>query len=410
MRRIPEVPLCYHQPAVRKAAERVPAASDSGTGGGLRHTHLRTGELVVEHENGSRQKEHSRNHAIQHGYSFDEHALQGQVRQYTHRKPVNSTQYPFRAGHSHTFPVCEPDADKSIREVRTMEPAQVTPMKLFRLADGLQVWNGPESGGDTQFLYRENFERHCYEKHGVAINDGSVVFDAGANIGMFALSLMQRFRDLRIYCFEPVPSTYACLARNLAESPLRTEHQLVPINIGLGVADGETTIEFFPGAPSNSTLHSIEKHRDFGRILDGVRFADMWRTGKPRALLLMPLFPFRKLLLRPAMDRLMSSGVSVPCKVRTLSGIIREHRLDRIDLLKIDVEGAEMDVLAGIEETDWTIVQQLVMEVEVANKPQMATLTNRLRSLGFKRITVENMFGGACNPDDSVSCILFAVR
>src|ERR1035438_6961030 len=110
---------------------------------------------------------------------------------------------------------------------------------------------------------------------------------------------MRRFRDLRIYCFEPVPGTYDCLARNLAESPQRTGNCVTALNLGLGAADAQTTIEFFPGAPSNSTLYSLEKHRDFVKILDGVRWPDLWRTNKPRALLFLPLFPFRKRLLGP---------------------------------------------------------------------------------------------------------------
>ena len=35
--------------------------------------------------------------------------------------------------------------------------------------------------------------------------------------------------------------------------------------------------------------------------------------------------------------------------VRTLSALIEEAGLDRIDFLKIDVEGAEAEVLAGID-------------------------------------------------------------
>lgn len=285
-----------------------------------------------------------------------------------------------------------------------MQQEQAQPMKLFRLPDGLQVWNGPDSGADTHFLYRENFERHCYEKHGVAVTDGDVIFDVGANIGMFALSLIERFRGLRIYCFEPVPSTYACLTRNLAS------HKVVALNLGLGPADTQTTIEYFPGAPSNSTLHSLEKHRDFGRILDGVRFADLWKTSKPRALLMLPLFPFRKRLLSPAFERVMAEGVSIPCQVRTLSGIIREHGVECIDLLKIDVEGAEMEVLAGIEDIHWPLIRQLAMEVEPANKRHITALIARLRSLGFAQVTVENMFGRACDVDDPVACTVYAVR
>src|SRR5262245_16050983 len=127
-------------------------------------------------------------------------------------------------------------------------PSDTHEMKLFRLPDGLQVWNAPESGSDTRFLYRETFERRCHEKNGVAVKDGDVIFDVGASIGMFGLSLMSRFRNLRIFCFEPVPGTWACLARNVGELRQQSGHEVTPMNIGLGGAEAQMTIEFFPGA------------------------------------------------------------------------------------------------------------------------------------------------------------------
>ena len=51
------------------------------------------------------------------------------------------------------------------------------------------------------------------------------------------------------------------------------------------------------------------------------------------------------------------------CQFKTISDVIRENHLERIDLLKIDVEKSEEDVLAGIHEDDWTKIKQLVVEV-----------------------------------------------
>jgi len=291
-----------------------------------------------------------------------------------------------------------------------MPPETMQPMKRFRLPHSRRVWNAPASGGETHFISREIFDRHCYEKHGVAVSHRDVIFDVGANVGIFALSLMERFRDLRIYCFEPVPSTFACLTRNLAESPLRANHEIKTLDFALGAADAQTTIEYFPEAPGNSTMYSAEKRREFGALLDGMRFAHMWTNHKLRALLFLPVFPFRKRLLGPSFERVLANAVSTPCQVRTLSGIIRENHVERINLLKIDVEGAEMDVLAGIEECHWPLVRQLSMEVAPANKGQLPVLLERLRSLGFGRVTVESMFGGAGNLDDPIPCTIYAVR
>ena len=47
----------------------------------------------------------------------------------------------------------------------------------------------------------------------------------------------------------------------------------------------------------------------------------------------------------------------------TVSEIVQDHGLSRIDLLKIDVERAELDVLLGISNTDWKLISQAVLEV-----------------------------------------------
>jgi hypothetical protein len=51
------------------------------------------------------------------------------------------------------------------------------------------------------------------------------------------------------------------------------------------------------------------------------------------------------------------------CNIRTISTIMREEKVERIDLLKIDVEKAELKVLLGIEDQDWCKINQIVIEV-----------------------------------------------
>src|SRR5262249_12453603 len=54
---------------------------------------------------------------------------------------------------------------------------------------------------------------------------------------------------------------------------------------------------------------------------------------------------------------------SFVCNLKTISNVIREHNIERIDLLKIDVEKSERDVLSGISDDDWEKIRQLVIEV-----------------------------------------------
>jgi hypothetical protein len=51
------------------------------------------------------------------------------------------------------------------------------------------------------------------------------------------------------------------------------------------------------------------------------------------------------------------------CEVRTLSEVVRTWDVPRVDLLKIDVEGSEWEVLAGVAPELWQRVRQVVVEV-----------------------------------------------
>ena len=68
---------------------------------------------------------------------------------------------------------------------------------------------------------------------------------------------------------------------------------------------------------------------------------------------------FERLLAEEEPEALVRS-----CAVRTLSDIIVEHQLARVDLVKIDCEGDELAVLQGLDQRHWPLIQQ----VQNANK------------------------------------------
>jgi hypothetical protein len=78
-------------------------------------------------------------------------------------------------------------------------------------------------------------------------------------------------------------------------------------------------------------------------------------------------------------DRLRATTVGA--ELRTLSAVMSEQGLDRIDLLKINVEKSELDVLLGLTSTDWPKIRQLVIEVD--RKETLHPITNLLAEHGF---------------------------
>jgi phthiocerol/phenolphthiocerol synthesis type-I polyketide synthase E len=268
-------------------------------------------------------------------------------------------------------------------------------MKQFSCPNGLHVWNTPKAGDETTFIFREIFEDRIYEQHGIRLGDGNVILDVGANVGLYALSLMQRFRDLKIVCIEPVPVIRECLERNLSESNHRESNETIVLPNAIGAEKGEATIKFFPEAPANSTLHPEEKRRQWNNMADELTPALVGKYNKLYALV-----PPR--IVGWFMKNMLNEAISFQCEVRTLSEIIREQGLQRVDLLKIDTEGAELEALKGLEEQHWPLIHQIAMEVEPGNKGELKILVERLRGHGFTKVTVADAHGG--------ESILYAVR
>lgn len=132
---------------------------------------------------------------------------------------------------------------------------------------------------------------------------------------------------------------------------------------------------YYPNTPSLSTAHpgmwSDAEAELEEAVYGNAQHAPMWYAR------LMPRF-MAGFMAR----RLRKNAVEVVCPLRTVSEIVAEHGLERIDLLKVDCEGAELDVLLGIDEKDWPKVQQAVLEVHDVDG-QLAEIEGILHAHGL---------------------------
>jgi len=64
----------------------------------------------------------------------------------------------------------------------------------------------------------------------------------------------------------------------------------------------------------------------------------------------------------------------VSARLRTLSSVIAEEGIERIDLLKVNVEKSELDVLRGLDSEDWSKIRQAVIEVDQRDHVEPITL------------------------------------
>lgn len=248
-------------------------------------------------------------------------------------------------------------------------------MKRTTLSDGLELFY--LSIEETRFVHDEIFADRTYFRHGVTLAPGACVVDVGANIGMFAMYVHRHFPGARIVAFEPVPEVFEVLSANVQLHHI--DARLYPC--ALGAAPGEATFTFYP---NNSVMS--------GMYADDTADRATTRTflGNKNPTL------FEDAATTPAIGRHVDAMFSklfkartFQCQVRTLSDVLAEAKLDAIDLLKIDVEKAELEVIRGIADRDWARIRQVVIEVHDRDG-RLAALTAQLTGLGYQVATEQD--------------------
>ena len=147
--------------------------------------------------------------------------------------------------------------------------------------DGLRL--RVTDGPNAYMQYKDEFVRRNYSFASTRANP--VVIDGGANMGMFSIATRREHPSARITAFEPDPAVFALLRENLHRNGAA---DVTLINAALGAARGETT--FTPDGEAGGALD-------------------------PRGA-----------------DRV---------RVEPLSAYLD----DEVDFLKLNIEGAELDVL-----------------------------------------------------------------
>lgn len=241
--------------------------------------------------------------------------------------------------------------------------------QLARLPDGREIHcvNTYEVDFSVHEIFNDDLARH-----GIDLPPHGVFLDVGANIGLFALHLLDRCPSAQLFAYEPMPEAFAALEKNLAG-------RAGVFALGLGAAPGTAEFEYFPGISALSSSHGAvcsEMARGLRRML----------AGAPADAEVTDILDKTGATARTTDDPAFVEQLFVTCKVQaaidTLANQIRTLGLRRIDLLKIDTEGAEKDVLAGLTEDDWPLIRQLVVEVHLG-RAETDIMEAQLQARGF---------------------------
>ena len=174
-----------------------------------------------------------------------------------------------------------------------------------------------------------------------------LVLDVGGNVGFFALYAFLRRPRAKVFSFEPVPAHFELLEEQRAAHP-HFDWTALPV----AVADGAGTVDFFYDETHSS---------------DGIDpSASLFSTAQNGA------------------------AANAPGRLRVetvgLADWLAERGISRVDVLKLDCEGAEYPILHGLPDAVFPVIRHIIAEVHPGRDAteNTASLAHFLEKKGYR--------------------------
>ena len=184
-----------------------------------------------------------------------------------------------------------------VRNAAGHTPSAVRRMHVPVTLGRHQHWIELRPDDGDLFIFFEMLERQTYFISDALLPPTHVrtIVDAGANIGLASLFLASRYPQARIVAVEPNPGNFELLVRNTRQEPRVTPLQAA-------VAGAENMGDVYIGTEGRGSHFQVN-----------------------------------------------TTGAGVAVRAVTIETICREHGLATLDLLKMDIEGGELEVFANPE-------------------------------------------------------------
>jgi FkbM family methyltransferase len=216
---------------------------------------------------------------------------------------------------------------------------------VMRFRSGLELEMVPGGYGGYNILFHDLFIHKDYEPTPeFVIRRDWTVLDIGANMGFFACPAAIAVAQGRVVAVEPLSGYTDVLRRNVSRNKLK--------NV--------TVLQAAATAKSGEQIPLTVWYTKFGEL----------KTGTP------------KKKARVATE--VVSGL-------TMADIFEQGKIERCDLMKVDIEGAEYALFESVPEHLWKKVDRVIMETHPVSGRDVAELGGILRARGFQVSEHENL-------------------
>ncbi len=180
------------------------------------------------------------------------------------------------------------------------------------------------------------------------------ILDIGAHIGVFSLYASILNSNIKIIALEPEPENYELLKHNLKQNHCKN------------VITKQVALVASPQCHPDCSPDEVQDEMEGSLSSNNTNVVKLYLSPDTHT---------------HSITSKTNDSIEVPAT--TLEKLIKQNKLDKIGLLKMDIEGAEFPILQNMEHETWNKIQNMVIEYHESEKDKRSDLENIIRSHGF---------------------------
>ncbi len=222
-------------------------------------------------------------------------------------------------------------------------------MQKLTLKLGENNWQVHLRDEADQSVYNEIFKLKEYRAAEEAIKTAKhAIIDVGAHAGFFSMYCRSLNKQVKIFAVEPEPDNLKLLKQHLAEN------KISGVKVILGAMAAQTE--------KRQLILSTDSHNHHLAAADGISF-------------------FSERLFSDYAGADEDADKTITVQAYSFADFRQKNKINKVSLLKMDIEGGEYELFDGMSAGDFAIVNFIILEYHRGNEHK--DLAEKLRANGF---------------------------